>query len=309
VSREIRVGSRESALAAAQAKIVMDGIARFHPEISLNLVTMKSRGDLLPDLPLGGAESGGKALFTGTLEAALARSEVDICVHSLKDMGDSSPELPIVAMPRRGNPFDALVLPQDEEFRGLAALERACTAQGGNSPVLGCSSPRRRVQLHRLAPLLRCAPIRGNVPTRLSKLDQGLYGALVLAAAGLERLGLEGRISHIFNVREMIPAAGQGILAIQGRRGEDYAFLEEIRHPPTEAEARAERAFIRAAGGGCAFPAAAFARISGGEICLEAVLAGGSDSPVCRDTVNGPLERGLALAEELAQRLIQRIQN
>ena len=156
---------------------------------------------------------------------------------------------------------------------------------------------------------MRLAPVRGNVPTRLSKLDRGLYGALTLAVAGLERLGLEGRISHIFKTGEMIPAAGQGILAIQGRRGEDYGFLEEIRHPPTEVEASAERAFIRATGGGCAFPAAAFARISGGEICLEAMLAGDPDSPVCRDKIKGPLERRLALAEELARRLIQRVQN
>lgn len=292
--RELRFGSRDSALALIQARLVMDPIARAHPELKLRLVTMKTQGDLRPDLPLEGAM--GKALFTGALEEALAQGKIDFCVHSLKDMPEHIPEdFPIAAMTRREDPRDMLLLPQGQSFTGLDAL--------GAGPV-GCSSIRRRVQLLAMAPGLTISPIRGNVPTRLDKLDRGQYGALVLAAAGLIRLGVTGRPGRVFSVEEMVPAAGQGVLAIQGRRGEDFAFLEALRDRITEEEARAERAFVQAIGGSCGAPAAAYARISGGGIAITGMYGAESGAFLFKDKISGPREEGRRLAEKLARLLL-----
>jgi hydroxymethylbilane synthase len=283
----------------------MEAIARFHPEIDLELVTMKAQGDLRPDLPLETAVPGGKALFTGALEDALARNEVDLCVHSLKDMAEVIPEgLPIAAMVKRGDPRDALILPEGQAFEGFDKLDKFFRNSG--APPAGCSSLRRRIQLHSLAPSAVFAPIRGNVPTRIRKLDEGQYSLLVLAAAGLERLGISARAAYFFPVGEMIPAAGQGVLAVQGRRGEDYAFLDAVRDPVTEAEALTERAFVRAAGGGCGSPAAAFAAITGNEIKLIALFGRDAEAPFFRDEITGPKEEGPALAGELARRLLRK---
>ncbi|AEF85222.1 hydroxymethylbilane synthase [Treponema primitia ZAS-2] len=311
--REIRIGSRESVLAIAQTRLIMDPIMRAHPELSLRLVTMKSEGDLNPDLPLGFT---GKALFTGTLERALVAGELDLCVHSLKDMAETQPEdLPILAIPKRGNPWDMLIPPQDffqgkDEKDIFTALEKALP--------IGCSSLRRRIQLQALAPELHSAPIRGNVPTRLSKLDSGQYGALILAAAGLERLGITRQGGRLFSLQEMIPAAGQGTLAIQGRRGEDYPFLELLRDPISEEEALAERALIRTLGCGCSSPAAAYAKISGNEIFITGMytpletegiglanVTNIDEIPFAREEISGDRRHALQLAEELARRLIQ----
>jgi hydroxymethylbilane synthase len=150
------------------------------------------------------------------------------------------------------------------------------------------------------------APIRGNVPTRLAKMDGGQYGALLLAAAGLERLGIRDRQTYVFSVQEMIPAAGQGTLAVQGRRSEDYGFLDTVRDPVSAEEAMAERAFIAALDCGCGSPAGVYAKISGGEIRIIALFAANADSPLFRDEISGGRETGFQLAEELARRLLQK---
>lgn len=298
MSRRIRIGSRESALAVAQTRIVMDAIGRSHPELELELVPMKTYGDLNPDLPLENKE-GHKGFFTGALEDALMGGGIDLCVHSLKDMEETlHADLPIAAMVKRGDPRDCLILPAGEKFEGFALLDR----QKPSAPA-GCSSIRRRIQLRVLAPSLVLAPVRGNVPTRIAKLEAGQYRLLVLAAAGLERLGILNRAAYLFPVHEMIPAAGQGVLAVQGRRGEDYGFLDAVRDPVTEREALAERAFVHAAGGGCGSPAAAYARLRGGEIHLTALFAAGAGAPVFRGEISGPQEESLKLAETLAREL------
>jgi hydroxymethylbilane synthase len=297
LTRKIRFGSRESDLAVIQARLIMDSIARAHPELSLHLVTMKTRGDLHPEMPLEGRGFSGKALFTGALEQALARGDIDFCVHSLKDMAErENPDLPIAALAKRGDPRDMLVLPRGKKFSGLDALDPSL-------PV-GCSSVRRRIQLFALAPGLTTAPIRGNVPTRLAKMDRDAYGALILAAAGLERLGIRDRTGYLFPVREMIPAAGQGILAVQGRYGEDYSFLDVVRDPVTEEEARLERALIGALGAGCGSPAAAFVRITGNEMSILGMYAADLNSPPVRGELSGERKEGLHLAEKLAGRLL-----
>jgi hydroxymethylbilane synthase len=294
LSREIRFGSRESDLAVIQARLVMNCIARTHPEISLRLITMKTRGDLHPEMP-----PEGKSFFTGALEQALERGEIDLCVHSLKDMAtEENPNLPIAALSKRADPRDMLILPPGRVFSGLGALD--------TSLPVGCGSARRRVQLFALAPGLRAAPIRGNVTTRLDKMDQGGYGALILAAAGLERLGIRDRPGYLFPVREMIPAAGQGVLAVQGRAGEDHDFLDAVRDPVSEEEARAERLLIHAMGGGCNSPAAAFAKISGSEITLLGMYAAAHDTFPVRGEISGERKDGPRLAEKLARRLLQK---
>jgi hydroxymethylbilane synthase len=305
----VRIGSRESVLAIAQTRIVMDTIARSHPELKLELVTMKTLGDLKPNLPLESAAKetaeNAKALFTGALEEALAKNEVDLCIHSLKDMAADSPkDLPIVAMAKRGDPRDCLILPKDDSFESFENLNRRYARQSSKLPLppAGCSSLRRQIQLRALTPALGFSPIRGNVPTRIAKLDNGQYSLLVLAAAGLERLGISSRAAYLFPIEEMIPAAGLGVLAVLGRRDEDYSFLDDVNDPVTAEEALAERAFIRTAGGGCGSPAAAYAKIAGNHIRIIALLAAGA--AFIRDEISGPPEDGQKLAEELASRLL-----
>jgi hydroxymethylbilane synthase len=282
---------------------------------------MKTRGDLMPDTPFEEIpEREGKGLFTDALEKALRGGEIDLCVHSLKDLAVNLDEaLPIVGVARRADPRDMLVLP----FHGVAgcfyagAREALAAVRG---PV-GCGGPRRRVQLLSLAPGLDIAPIRGNVPTRLSKLESGGYGALVLAAAGLARLGMvwgepggilsglpavPAFLDYVFSVEEMVPAAGQGALALQGRRGEDYGFLDAVRDPVTEEETSAERVFIQTLGCGCGSPAAAYARVSGNEVLIAGLYALNAEAPLFREEIAGGRKDAPRLARELARSLARK---
>lgn len=256
---KIRIGSRESRLAVIQSTMVMDAIKRAHPEIELELVTMKTTGDKILDRTLD--KVGGKGLFVKELDRALLDGEVDLTVHSMKDMPmETDPRLPIVAASEREDPRDALLLPAGAEELDL-------------SRPIGCASARRRIQLEQLFPGCRVEPVRGNVLTRLEKLDQGGYAALVLACAGLRRLGLEGRISRIFEPEELLPAACQGILAVQAREGLDTWFLDAFHSEETALIARVEREFVRALDGGCSSPVAAYARMADGEVELTGLFA------------------------------------
>lgn len=296
--REIRIGSRTSELAVKQTTLVMQAIAQEYPQLKLRLVTMTSQGDRQPDLPLEGVY--GKGLFTGTLEQALREGEIDLCIHSLKDMALVQPaDLPIVAYSHREDPRDALVL-----ANGAAWQENYTT---GKSHGVGCSSARRRLQLSALLPQWPVLPIRGNVPTRIAKLDGGQYGAVVLAMAGLRRLGLAHRASRIFTLSEMLPAAGQGILAIQGRRGEDYSFLDAVASQVSAQQAKAERQLVAALGGDCGSPCGAYAQIEGEEIRIWGMFASQQGSPIVRDTIVGARDGAQALAEKLAARLIREL--
>ena len=212
MKRIIRIGSRESVLAVAQAQLLIDYINKNCEQIEPELVTMKTTGDRILDRTLD--QVGGKGLFVKELEAALRDRRIDLCVHSLKDVPMDVPQdLPIIGCSAREDVRDVLVLPQ-----GVTAWD--------HSRPVGTSSKRRAQQLETLYPDINCAPVRGNVQTRLKKLDQGDYGALILAAAGLKRLGLEARICRYFEPEELLPAGGQGILALQGRAGEDYRLMD-----------------------------------------------------------------------------------
>lgn len=285
---KLRVGSRDSKLAVIQSRIVMEAIRRDHPELELELVTMKTTGDKILDRTLD--KVGGKGLFVKELDRALLENQVDLTVHSFKDMPmELDPRLPIVAVSGRENPCDALVLPE-----GVESL--------GEGPI-GCSSARRRLQLQRLFPGREVKPVRGNVQTRLGKLDRGEYAALVLACAGLERSELGSRISRVFTPEEMVPAACQGILAVQSRADLDPWFLKGFHDETAALLARAERSFVRTLDGGCSSPVAAYARLEEGKFLLTGLYAEENDSRFSVSTVSGNLEQGAELGRELALRM------
>ena len=283
---KIRVGSRESALAVAQARLLMTHLeAR---GIETELVTMKTTGDMILDRTLD--KIGGKGLFVKELDRALLDGAADLTIHSFKDMPmQLDDRLPLVAVSEREDPRDALVFAP-----GVTELDP--------SKPIGCSSARRTLQLKRIFPGVRVEPLRGNVLTRLNRLDGGEYSAIVLAAAGLKRLGLEGRISRLFDPAEMIPAACQGILAVQSRRGFDPGILEGFHCRPAWDASAAERAFVTELDGGCSSPIAAFAEIDGDNVRLTGLYVDGSGAAHIGTVTRGRKEAELA-GKELAARL------
>ena len=286
--KKLVVGSRESRLAVIQTELAIQAIRACQPGLEVELLTMKTTGDKILDRTLD--QVGGKGLFVKELDAALLAGRVDLTVHSSKDLPmETDPRLPLVAFSRRADPRDALVLPA-----GAKELDPA-------KPI-GCSSLRRQLQLKALFPQMKTAPVRGNVLTRLEKLDRGEYAALVLAAAGLERLGLAGRVSRYFSVEEMLPAAGQGILAVQARADFDPACLREFHDPESRDCLLAERAFVRALDGGCSSPVAAYATVDGEALTLTGLYVD-SNGEACRQTISGPRGQGERLGAALAQNM------
>ena len=286
---KIKIGSRESALAVIQSRMVMDAIARTVPDAELELVTMKTTGDRILDKTLD--QIGGKGLFVKELDQALRDGRADFTVHSLKDMPMEVPwDLPLAAFSRREDPRDVLVLPE-----GITELDP-------EKPI-GCSSRRRQLQLKALFPDMDIRPVRGNVQTRLKKLQDGEFSALVLAAAGLKRLHLEGRISRYFAPEEMLPAAGQGILAVQTRQGMDTDCLAGIHDPNAACCALAERAFVRALDGGCSSPVAAYAVAEGETLTLTGLYVSPDETVVRKGSLSGSRTAAETLGETLADKL------
>ncbi len=289
--RKVVIGSRESRLAVIQSEIVKKHIEEQNPDIQVEILTMKTTGDIILDRTLD--KVGGKGLFVKELDKALMDMRSDISVHSLKDMPMEVPaKLPLAAYSRREDPRDALVLP-----KGRETMDKA-------KPI-GCSSLRRILQLKEIFPDMEFKSVRGNVLTRLKKLDEGEYGALVLAAAGLKRLGLEDRISRYFTVSEIIPAAGQGILAVQGRAGEDFSYLAGFQDPEAAWAATAERAFVRYLDGGCSSPVAAHGQVQGDELYLLGLYYDEETGKYKRGSKKGSVsmaeELGISLARELRE--------
>ena len=280
----LRIGSRESRLAVLQSELVMERIRALCPGLTLELVTMKTTGDKILDRTLD--QVGGKGLFVKELDAALLDGRVDLTVHSLKDLPmEVQPGLPVVAFPPREDPRDALVLPEGESI-------------WDRTKPVGCASLRRKLQLEKLFPGVAVRPVRGNVLTRLQKLDRGEYGALVLASAGLKRLGLEHHIARYFEPSELLPAAGQGILAVQVRADADYPFLAGLDDPDARACALAERAFVAALEGGCSSPVAAHGTVEGEVLTLTGMDEGGN-----RAALTGPRAQAEELGRTLARRM------
>ena len=288
----IRIGSRESLLAVRQAEIIRDQIMDSDPEVSVEIITMKTTGDRILDKSL--AKIGGKGLFVKELDRALMDGRIDIAVHSLKDMPmEVIPEFPILAYGRREDPRDVIL------YRlGLEALPEQA--------VIGTSSRRRMLQMQRLYPDCTFRGIRGNVQTRMKKLETEGYDGTILAAAGLKRLGMEQVISRYLSVDEMIPAAGQGILAVQGRKGENYGWIDRIDDRESRAAALAERQFIRVTGGDCTSPCAAHAQVSGNELRLTGLYYSEDAEEYTVDIIVADVSKSRQAGEALAERMMRK---
>ena len=282
--RDIRIGTRGSKLAIAQAEIIADEILRTHPETHIDIVKIKTRGDLNMSL-FSSDPAGIKGMFTLELEEALMRHKIDFAVHSLKDLpANMNPDLPVIAYSKRGDPRDALVI----------------SSNASNTGAIGSSSLRRRLQLAKLYPEREILPLRGNVNTRLSRLDSGDFWGLVLAVSGLSRLGQAHRITRIFSPDEVMPAPGQGILACQGRRDEDYSYLDGVNDLDSQDSALAERAFSRALNAGCNVPLGAYAELHGDTMTLKGVYVD-DEGGFRRGEISGLRSE----AQELGQRLAE----
>ena len=286
---KLRIGSRESRLAVIQSRMVMEAIAKAEPAAELELVTMKTTGDKILDKTLD--KIGGKGLFVRELDQALRDGRADFTVHSLKDMPMEVPEdLPLAAFSSREDPRDVLVLPE-----GVAELDP--------TKPIGCSSRRRQLQLKKLFPHVDIQPVRGNVQTRLAKLEAGQFSALVLAAAGLKRLGLEHRISRYFGVEEILPAAGQGILVVQTRKGMNTDCLRLVHDEKTACCAKAERAFVRELNGGCSSPVAAHATVDGETLILTGFYVSPDETIQRKGSIRGGVPDAETLGRTLARLL------
>ena len=294
MSRRVRIGTRGSQLALRQAEEVAAGLRRAWPRIEVELVPIRTSGDRLATAHL--AEVGGKGLFVQEIDEALREGRVDLAVHSLKDLpGERPRDLILAAFPRREDPRDVLVGATPATMDALPTGAR-----------VGTSSLRRSVQLLARRPDVAAKPIRGNVDTRLRKLRQGEYDALVLAAAGLRRLGLLDATATLLEPDEMLPAVGQGTLGVETRAddGEILALAAPLTDRETRTATLAERAFLEAVGGTCTTPLAAYARRAGNRLRLDAFVATPDGARVMRDGDVGDPERPEVLGRRLAARLL-----
>lgn len=289
---QLRIATRRSRLALWQAEHVKALLAALQPALRIELVALSTRGDELLEVSL--AKEGGKGLFVKELEMAMAEGRADIAVHSMKDMPAELPAgFVLAAVLAREDPRDAFVSPGHENFAALPA-----------GSVVGTSSLRRQAQIAARHPALEIRPLRGNVDTRIARLDRGDYAAIVLAAAGLKRLGLAARIRATLSIEESLPAAGQAALGIEclGERGDLLDLLRPLEDAQASACVRAERQVNLALGGSCTIPLGAYAEIAGGTgstIRLRALVA----SPDGRHTVRAEGEGQMQDAEVLGMRV------
>lgn len=289
---KIKIGTRGSRLAVIQTQIIIDQIRRVFPDLDFDILTIKTSGDKIQDKPLD--QIGGKGLFIQEIETALLTGVIDLAVHSMKDLPvQIAPGLKIAAVSKREDPRDVLV---SVDGKNLPELK--------SGAVIGTSSLRRTKQLLALRPDLKTEMLRGNVLTRLEKLERRQYDAIILAAAGLKRLGLAEKVSQYFTVTEMIPAVCQGILALEVRAEESYDFLQEAVHDQQAALCgAAERAFLIRLDGGCSIPIAAYAEISEDQMKIRGMLAEKDSAAIYKETLSGAATNGVELGEELADRI------
>lgn len=298
---QLIIGSRGSKLALWQAEWVRERLSQHHQLKRISIEVIKTSGDVMKDAPL--AVIGGKGVFTKELEEALLSGRIDLAVHSLKDLPTILPEeLMIAAITEREDARDALV------FREGLAIEQPTIQHLPKGCVVGTSSPRRLAQLKHLRPDLVIKELRGNVDTRLRKLDVGEYEAVILASAGLRRLGLAHRISAPVDIEEMLPAVGQGALAVETRSHDEETInlLALLEDPKTRSACTAERSLLRALGGGCQLPIAAHAVVQAGYLRLDALVAETSGETIIRASLEGTSSEAERLGSELALRLRER---
>jgi hydroxymethylbilane synthase len=294
MDRPLRIGTRGSRLALAQSEWVMHQITKRHDLIKAELVRIRTKGDQVLDAPL--SKIGGKGLFVKEIEDALLDKRVDVAVHSMKDVPAEIPQgLNLAVFPEREDPHDAFVSMKHQRLADLPPKS-----------VVGTSSLRRAAQLLHLRPELHIAPLRGNVDTRLRKLEAGDFQAVILAVAGLKRLGFADRITQVIQEDQVIPAVGQGALGLEVRTDDvkTLALLAFLNHRDTEFRIRAERAFLREMEGGCQVPLAAFCRVEGERLHLVGMVAELDGSKIFRDQISGAKEQAEDLGITLARRLL-----
>ena len=294
MSRQIRIATRKSALALWQAEYVKARLEQAHPGLTVTLVPMVSRGDKLLDAPL--AKIGGKGLFVKELETALLENEADIAVHSMKDVPMDFPAgLGLYCICEREDPRDAFV---SNTFASLDALPAGS--------VVGTSSLRRQAQLLARRPDLEIRFLRGNVNTRLAKLDAGEYDAIILAAAGLIRLGFEARIRDFLSAEDSLPAGGQGAVGIECRSADSevHALLAPLHHADTADRVNAERALNKHLNGGCQVPIACYALLEGDQLWLRGLVGQPDGGELLRAEARAPRAAAEALGVQVAEALL-----
>ncbi|MEP1868450.1 MAG: hydroxymethylbilane synthase [Paraglaciecola sp.] len=293
-TRIIRIATRKSALALWQAEYVKAALLKAHQNVQVELVPMSTQGDKILDTPL--AKIGGKGLFIKELEIAMNEGRADIAVHSMKDVPVDFPEgFGLHAICERENPFDAFV---SNTFTDLASLPQ--------NAVVGTSSLRRQCQLRKMRPDLIIKDLRGNVNTRLAKLDAGEYDAIILAAAGLIRLGMLERIRYEIPANESLPAVGQGAVGIECRNDDAQLIelLAPLNHPETATRVRCERAMNAKLNGGCQVPIGSFATLEQQQITLKGLVGSTDGTTLLHATATGTLEQAEAVGEQVAQQLL-----
>lgn len=289
-----KIGTRGSKLALAQSQWIKKRIETRYPHIQVELVKIKTTGDKILNSPL--SKIGGKGLFVKEIEEALIREEIDVAVHSMKDVPARLPvALTLSTFPEREDPRDALISIGDRTLEELP--------QGSE---VGTCSLRRAAQLLYLRPDLNMVPLRGNIETRLRKLRSGDLQAIILATAGIKRLGLATNITQVISPEQILPAIGQGALGLEVRRDDENTInlLDFLNHKKTEVTIRAERAFLNELEGGCQVPIAAFARLNGKNLRLEGMVAELDGSKIIRDELSGEKDRAEEIGIELARRLL-----
>lgn len=294
MTEKLRIATRQSPLALWQANFVKQALERHFPNLSVELVTMVTKGDIILDTPL--AKIGGKGLFVKELELALLEGRADIAVHSMKDVPMFFPEgLGLAVICQREDPRDAFVSYQYASLDELPA-----------GAVVGTSSLRRQCQLMAAYPHLQIKSLRGNVGTRLSKLDAGEYDAIILAAAGLIRLGLAERIRCFMPVEQSLPAAGQGAVGIETRIDDERIlnYVKVLHHAPTAACVIAERAMNTHLQGGCQVPIGGFAQLDGDHLRLNALVGALDGSTIIRASGSAPIHEAVQLGESVAEQLL-----
>ncbi len=290
----LRIGTRGSRLAITQSEWVKGRIESGHPDVSVELVRIKTKGDKVIDSPL--SKIGGKGLFVKEIEEALLRKEVDLAVHSIKDVPAELPEgLYLPVFPEREDPRDAFI---STGYKSVGELPDGAS--------VGTGSLRRSSQLLHMRPDLDIVPLRGNVDTRIKRLESGNLHAIILAAAGLRRLGLSAKISQLLPAEEFLPAIGQGALGLELRQDNDrvYDILRSLNHEATEMTVRAERAFLKELEGGCQVPIAAHCRLEGEVVILHGMVAELDGSRIIKDELRGQKERPEETGISLARRLL-----
>lgn len=292
----LRIGTRGSRLALKQSRWVKERLESRHPDLQVELIPIKTTGDRILDAPL--SRVGGKGLFVKEIEDALLQGRVDVAVHSMKDVPAQLPEeLTLSTFPEREPANDAFIA---VEFPSLDALPTGAT--------VGTSSLRRGAQLLHMRPDLHLLPLRGNVDTRLSKLEQGEIQAVILAAAGLKRMDLSHRITQMIPFTQMLPAIGQGALGLEVRREDarTTSRLAFLNHEATQHQIEAERAFLKRLEGGCQVPIGGLARIRGEQLVFEGMVAELDGSTIYRDSLSGEKARAEEIGNALAKRLLSR---